>query len=70
MTSYDSYEGVMRNALSKGDDTLLGRIAADSDTKTETDADVKRPKRFGPDIDNDDHDAYADESWNSRTIRR
>ena len=58
----------MRNALSKGDDTLLGRIAADSDTKT--DADVKKLKRFGPDIDNDDHDAYTDESWNSRTIRR
>ena len=52
----------MRNALSKGDDTLLGRIAADSDTKT--DADVKRPKRFGPAIDNDHHDADADESWN------
>ena len=68
MTSYDSYEGGMRNALSKGDDTLRGRIAADSDIKT--DADVKKPKRFGPDIDNDDHDAYADESWNSRTIRR
>lgn len=68
VTSYDSYEGVMRNALSKGDDTLLGRIAADSDVKA--DADVKRPKRFGPDIDNDDHDAYTDESWSPRTIRR
>lgn len=59
VTSYDAYEGVMKNALTKGDDTLLGRIAADTESRTDDTASRKQ-KRYEPDIDNDDHDVYAD----------
>lgn len=53
----------MKSALTKGDDTLLGRIAADSDSiQDDTDYNKPRRKGYNPDIDNDDHDAYTDES--------